>query len=140
MLKTQSGGFICRAAFLQIYVKTPPAGDVFSYFLAKQSVLIAVPVKHTVAAAEKSGFCTPFWIEFDHFETAADTIGGERDVMAFCHRMFYSQIVFVIDNLTVQRVFLIGFLRFERRQSYTAARNQGCACRLDNITAYRADI
>lgn len=106
----------------------------------KQSVAVAVPVKNTVAAAEKARFRVSFGIEAHELEAVVRTAGGERKIVRFAHRMRGGDIKLVLDILNADVVCLVGLLGFERGQGDAAARDHRAAGRVQHIAAHRTHI
>lgn len=65
---------------------------------------VAVPVKNTVAAAEKARLCVSFGIEAHKLEAVVRTAGGERKIVRFVHRMGGGDIKLVLDILNARSV------------------------------------
>lgn len=110
--------------------------------LAKQAVVVAVPVEPAVAAAatKKAGFGVSFGIELDALKAAAGAVGDEGNVVVFCHGVSDGNIVFVFDVLDCGGVGVVGRFRFQRRQGDAATGNHGRAHGLENVAADWADI
>lgn len=110
--------------------------------LAKQAVVVAVPVEPAVAAAapEKAGFGVAFGIELDGFKAATGAVGDEGNVVVFCHWVINGDVILVLDVLDAGGVGVVGRFRFQRRQGDAAAGNHGWAHGLKNVAADGANI
>lgn len=110
--------------------------------LAKQAVVVAVPIEPAVAAAatKKAGFGVFFGVELDALKAAAGAVGDEGNVVVFCHGVSDGNIVFVFYVLDCGGVGVVGCFRFQRRQGDAAAGNHGGAHGLKNVAADWTDI
>ena len=75
--------------------------------LLKQSMMITIPVQHTVPTTEKTGFGTAFGIELYKLKPICRAIGNERDMVALAHGVGNRHKVFVFHLFTGYLVFVI---------------------------------
>lgn len=110
--------------------------------LAKQAVVVAVPIEPAVAAAatEKACFGVAFGIELDGFKAAAGAVGDEGNVVLLGHGVINGDVILVLDVLDAGGVGVIRRFRLERRQGDAAAGNHGRAHGLEHVAADGADV
>lgn len=110
--------------------------------LAKEAVVVAVPVEPAMAAAatKKAGFGVAFGVELDALKAAAGAIGDEGHVVLLGHGVINGDVILVLDVLDAGGVGVIRRFRLQRRQGDAAAGNHGWAHGLKNIAADGADV
>ena len=81
-----------------------------------------------------------FGVELDKFGAVSVDIAEKRDIMGFFHRVRHRDIIVPVALLDEDAVFLVTFLRFEGRQSHTAAGIRPSPDGLDDIAADGTDI
>ena len=77
------------------------------YFLLHQSMLIAIDVKVTGAAALKSCFCIALRVELHELQSVRSDICRKRDIMRFRHFMVHSKKVLVLYVFQSEAVFSV---------------------------------
>ena len=110
------------------------------YFLFHQSMLIAIDVKVTGAAALKSCFCIALRVELHELQSVGSDVCRKRDIMRFCHFVVHGKKVLVLYLFHGESVLTVRFFRFQRRQCDSAAANDSVSGCMKDISAERADI
>ena len=103
-------------------------------------MLVAVDVKITSATELHSCFSVALRIKLDKMNLVADDISNERYKVTFSHRVMDCDKLLVLDGLNGNSVSFVGFLSFQRWESYTATADNSCPRSVDYISTDGADI
>ena len=115
-------------------------GAWFLYFFLKQSMMVAVPVKHSEAPGLKTGLGISLRIEFYHLDPIGGDIGGEGYIMLFCHGVGEGDIPFVLHFFDGYSMVIVTFLCFQWRQRDAAAADHRISGAVQHISANGANI